>query len=336
VTGFLGAGKTTLLRHLLRQRSHRLAILVNEFGEVGIDGALLKACGICDAKAPPIVELANGCLCCSVQDEFLPTMEKLLDGEHQFDAIVIETSGLALPEPLLQAFNWPSIRHRTRVSGVVTVVDGEALSGGSVVIDKSSLERQRQADPSLDHVEAIEDLFREQLEVADLVLISRADLLTAEQLEAARQTLSREQQLARPGAEAPSLAIAAGVVEPDLLLGLDRPELSSNAAGSADEHHDHSHPELTAASISLQGHWPAEGLEQLFSSVISELGLLRLKGRLPIAGKALPMQVQAVGKRLQCWYEADGLPADHLALVLIGAAAEPTVLEAQLMARRTN
>ena len=191
VTGFLGAGKTTLLRHLLLHSGHRLAVLVNEFGEVGIDGDLIASCGFCPEEELEgrLVELANGCLCCTVQDEFLPTMERLLARADTLDGIVVETSGLALPAPLLAAFGWPTIRTRTRVNAVVTVVDGEALAAGHVVGDAAAVEAQRQADPSLDHLTALEDLFADQLEAADLVLVSRADRLAPETLAAVSERL---------------------------------------------------------------------------------------------------------------------------------------------------
>ena len=192
VTGFLGAGKSTLLRELLRNSGLRLAVLVNEFGEVGIDGDLIRSCGFCPEEELEgrVVELANGCLCCTVQDEFLPTMQTLLKRADQLDGIVVETSGLALPVPLVQAFGWPEIRTRTRVSGVVTVVDGEALAAGSVVGDPAALEAQRQADPNLDHLSDIEELFKDQLEAADLVLLSRADVLEPVQIDGLRERLS--------------------------------------------------------------------------------------------------------------------------------------------------
>ena len=161
ITGFLGAGKTTVLRHLLTQSGQRLAVMVNEFGTVGLDGDLIRSCGFCPDEEVEgrLVELNNGCLCCTVQDDFLPTMETLLQRSDQLDGIVVETSGLALPRPLLQALEWPAIRRRVHVNGVVTVVDGEALSSGSPVGDPEALERQRQEDQSLDHLTAIEDLF---------------------------------------------------------------------------------------------------------------------------------------------------------------------------------
>ncbi|MFW6730249.1 MAG: GTP-binding protein [Synechococcus sp.] len=323
VTGFLGSGKTTLLRHLLSHGGRRLAVLVNEFGEVGIDGALL-----CDgAERCPVVELPNGCVCCSVQEDFLPTMERLLDGNDLLDGIVIETSGLALPEPLLEAFRWPTIRHRTRVQGVVTVVDGEALAAGSPVRDPLAVERQQQQDPELDHQRALEEVFREQLEVADLVLVSRADRLSAEQLQTVEQALQRElSQWQTP--PAPTLAMARGVVDPDLLLGIDRGEAADDSGEAHD--HDHAHPELTSVSVDLVGIWQRQPLEALLRQSIQAHGWLRLKGRIPLAGRNLPLQVQAVGRRLETWFEADGLPTDQLRLVAIGRRDDGGELRRQL------
>jgi cobalamin biosynthesis protein CobW len=311
VTGFLGSGKTTLLRHLISHSGRRLAVLVNEFGEVGIDGALL-----CDGGgACPVVELPNGCVCCTVQEDFLPTMERLLDSDVAPDGILIETSGLALPEPLLEAFRWPTIRHRTRVQGVVTVVDGEALAAGSPVRDPLAVERQQLQDPELDHLRGLEEVFREQLEVADLVLVSRADRLTSDQLQTVEEALERElSQWQSP--PAPTLTMARGVVDPDLLLGISRSEADDDPDAAHD--HDHAHPELTSVSVDLQGQWQRQPLEELLRQQLQQHGWLRLKGRVPLAGRDLPLQVQAVGRRLETWFEADGLPAHQLRLVAIG------------------
>ena len=215
VTGFLGAGKTTLLRHLLRQGQARLAVVVNEFGEVGIDGELIASCGFCpeEERQGRLVELANGCLCCTVQEEFLPTMRQLLEQADRLDGIVVETSGLALPEPLVAAFRWPEIRGQCRVHAVVTVVDGEALALGHVVGDGEAVEAQRRADPSLDHLVALEELFEDQLAVADLVLISRADRLEEPALAAVRQRLLPH---LRPGTAV--LAMAHGAAPVELLI----------------------------------------------------------------------------------------------------------------------
>src|SRR5215468_11073080 len=180
VTGFLGAGKTTLIRHVLANaQGRRLAVIVNEFGDVGIDGEILRGCG--DAACPEenVVELANGCLCCTVADEFVPALDTILSRTPGVEHIVIETSGLALPKPLVQAFHWPAIRSRVTVDGVVAVVDGGAVADGRVAPDMESLAQQRAADPSLDHDDPVEEVFADQIACADLVVLNKRDLLDA-------------------------------------------------------------------------------------------------------------------------------------------------------------
>jgi cobalamin biosynthesis protein CobW len=335
VTGFLGAGKTTLLRHLLLQGTRRLAVLVNEFGEVGIDGSLLRSCGFCPEEEAEgrLVELANGCLCCTVQDAFLPTMERMLERADRLDGIVVETSGLALPEPLVAAFRWPEIRSRTRVNGVVAVVDGEALAGGHVVADPSALEAQRLADPSLDHATAIEELFEEQLEVADLVLVSRADLLDGAALERVRDRLRGR---CRDGVTI--LPMARGRVDPDLVLGTLASEGLAEQGPDHDpgEHHDHdhdhSHVAMQSHVVRRPGRYRREDLEQLIRRQIRDQGLVRVKGRAWLEGKQRPLQISAVGPRLECWYEsanadAGPTPGPGVELVVLGLSLDPDRLE---------
>ena len=371
VTGFLGAGKSTLLRQLLLSSGLRLAVLVNEFGEVGIDAELIRSCGFCPEEELDgrVVELANGCLCCTVQDEFLPTMQLLLERADQLDGIVVETSGLALPEPLVQAFRWPEIRTRTRVTGVVTVVDGEALAQGSVVGDPAAIEAQRLADPSLDHLSAIEDLFDDQLVAADLVLISRADCLQAEQIAALQAQLT-----ARLRAGVTVLPMARGQVPAALLLGLDRDqgdashgdhshgEHGHGEQGHGDHshppdvdhdhdvhghhpdhdhdhhgHHDHSHVAMQSVALRLEGPVDRQALERLLRSQIDRQTFLRLKGRAWLAGKAQPLQIQAVGPRLECWFDPKAAAADQdhppgLELVALGLQVDGAALEQELRA----
>ncbi|MFM7267178.1 MAG: cobalamin biosynthesis protein CobW [Cyanobium sp.] len=351
VTGFLGAGKTTLLRHLLLHSGQKLAVLVNEFGELGIDGELLSACGFCDEdeREGRLVELANGCLCCTVQEEFLPTMKRLLEQADQLDGIVVETSGLALPEPLVAAFGWPEIRARTRVHGVVTVVDGEALAAGHVVGDAQALEDQRKADPSLEHIRAIEDLFADQLQAADLVLVSRADRLSAEALDGVVASLRTR---LREGTSV--LPMQRGVIPPELVLAAPAQAgpsqaPSANHHGPSHEHgddhghhhehdhdhdndeaHDHSHVAMHAVVVRRAGPWQREELERLLQQLIREQPVLRLKGRAQLEGKRLPLQIQAVGPRLECWFEgsATGPAAEPgLELVVLGASADAQRLE---------
>ncbi|MCX5945309.1 MAG: GTP-binding protein [Cyanobacteria bacterium] len=368
MTGFLGAGKSTLLRHLLLSSGLRLAVLVNEFGEVGIDAELIRSCGFCPEEELEgrVVELANGCLCCTVQDEFLPTMQLLLERSDQLDGIVVETSGLALPEPLVQAFRWPEIRTRTRVTGVVTVVDGEALAQGSVVGDPAAIEAQRLADPSLDHLSAIEDLFDDQLVAADLVLISRADCLQPEQIEALQSQLTSR---LRPGVTV--LPMARGQVPAALLLGLDRdldetqaaPGLakgdSSEQHGQGEQahdqgqeqhldhdhddhshdqddhgrgHHDHTHVAMQSVALRLDGRLERQALETLLRGQIDRQSFLRLKGRAWLPGKGQPLQIQAVGPRLECWFDPKTASADQerppgLELVALGLQVDGAALE---------
>ena len=301
VTGFLGAGKTTVLRHLLTRSGQRLAVMVNEFGSVGLDGDLIRSCGFCpdDEVDGRLVELNNGCLCCTVQDDFLPTMEQLLERADQLDGIVVETSGLALPRPLLQALDWPAIRSRVHVNGVVTLVDGEALAAGSPVADREALERQRREDPSLDHITAIDELFHDQLQAADLVLLSRADRLSQEQLDAVQFNLQNQ---TRPGTAL--LPVAHGAVDTSVVLGLEHHSNEQVDHHHHDhDHHDHSHVAMVSGGLRLEGEFDRSALEDLLPRLVSELQVLRLKGRVWLPGKALPLQLQMVGPRLNSWFE---------------------------------
>jgi len=183
ITGFLGAGKTTLIRHILATAGgRRLALLINEFGDVGVDGEILKACGDPVCAADSIIELANGCICCTVADDFLPAIERLLALDPPPDHIVIETSGLALPKPLVKAFDWPQVRARLTVDGVIAVVDGAAVADGRFADDPARLARQRAADRSIDHDNPLEEVFEDQLLCADLVILNKTDLIAAADL----------------------------------------------------------------------------------------------------------------------------------------------------------
>jgi len=216
VTGFLGAGKTTLIRHVLANaRGRRLAVIVNEFGDVGIDGEILKGCG--DAACPEenIVELANGCLCCTVADEFVPALDLILNRRPAVEHIVIETSGLALPKPLVQAFHWPAIKSRVTVDGVIAVVDGAALAEGRVANDLAALKRQRLADNALDHDNPVEEVFEDQIACADLVVLNKRDLVTDRGADEATARIAQ----ALPRA-VKVVSVAEGKVDPAVLLGL--------------------------------------------------------------------------------------------------------------------
>ncbi|WP_394663714.1 cobalamin biosynthesis protein CobW, partial [uncultured Sphingomonas sp.] len=232
VTGFLGAGKTTLISHLIRNAGgRRLAVVVNEFGTLGVDGGILQSCAIPDCPAENIVELANGCICCTVADDFIPTVEKLLAMEPRPDHILIETSGLALPKPLLKAFDWPAIRSRITVDGVVALADAEAVAAGRFAPDPAALEEQRAADPGIDHETPLSELFEDQLACADMVLLTKVDLAGAEGVAAARAVIAAETP--RP---LPVVELVDGAIDPAIVLGLDAAAEDDIAARPS--HHD--------------------------------------------------------------------------------------------------
>ena len=348
ITGFLGAGKTTVLRHLLTCGGQRLAVMVNEFGSVGLDGDLIRSCGFCPEEDVDgrLVELNNGCLCCTVQDDFLPTMETLLERADQLDGIVVETSGLALPRPLLQALDWPAIRSRVHVNGVVTLVDGEALAAGSPVADAEALERQRAEDPSLDHLTAIDDLFEDQLQAADLVLISRADCLDAS---AMAEVQGRIKDKVRPGTAL--LPVSQGQVETSVVLGLEHKPTHHTDHDHHDhdhdhdhDHHDHSHVEMLGTNVRVEGVLDRQALEHLLPSLVSDHQVVRLKGRVWLPSKTLPLQIQMVGPRLNSWFEAapshawrpdQGCGADLVVLALNKAAASAVESSLQRLVQAT-
>ena len=339
ITGFLGAGKTTVLRHLLTRGGQRLAVMVNEFGSVGLDGDQIRSCGFCPEEDVDgrLVELNNGCLCCTVQDDFLPTMETLLERADQLDGIVVETSGLALPRPLLQALDWPAIRSRGHVNGVVTLVDGEALAAGSPVADAEALERQRAEDPSLDHLTAIDDLFEDQLQAADLVLISRADCLDASAMNEVQGWIKGK---VRPGTAL--LPVSQGQVETSVVLGLEHKPTHHHDHDHG--HLDHSHVEMLGSNVRVEGALDRQALEHLLPNLVSDHQVVRLKGRVWLPSKTLPLQIQMVGPRLNSWFEAapshawrpdQGCGADLVVLALNKAAASAVESRLQRLVQAT-
>ena len=224
VTGFLGAGKTTLIRHLLQNpQGRRLAVLVNEFGDVGVDGDLIRACADSHCPEANIVELTNGCICCTVADEFIPSIERLLALDPRPDHIVIETSGLALPKPLLKAFDWPDLRSRITIDGVVAVADAEAVAAGRFAPDPA-----RPGDASeVDHETPLSEVFEDQIACADIVLLSKADLAGEEGVAAAREVISAEAP--RP---LPMVALTEGVIDPCVVLGINAAAEDSRSSAS--------------------------------------------------------------------------------------------------------
>jgi cobalamin biosynthesis protein CobW len=306
ITGFLGAGKTTLLRNLLQNNQGRkIAILVNEFGEVGIDGELLRSCQVCETEEEAnsnIVELTNGCLCCTVQEEFYPTMQELLARKEQLDCIVIETSGLALPKPLIQAFRWQEIRNHATVDGVVTVVDAQALVKGTLVGDLTALEVQRSNDPSLDHETPIAELFEDQLACADLVLLSKSDLIDEHNLIEVEDWLGKK---LRAGIKI--LPCQQGQINPEILLGFNA--FVENDLDNRPSHHDteeeHDHDqEINSVELIIEQsiHNPQILIRQL-KHLVQELEIYRIKGFVHVTNKPMRMVLQGVGDRFDSFYD---------------------------------
>jgi cobalamin biosynthesis protein CobW len=297
VTGFLGAGKTTMIRHWLENAGgRRIALLINEFGDVGVDGEILKSCGVESCREEDIVELANGCICCTVADDFLPAMEALLKRADRLDHIVIETSGLALPKPLLKAFDWPEVRARVTVDGVIAVVDASAVAEGRFADDVQALAAQRAADPSLDHDNPLEEVYEDQLLCADMVVLNKTDLLSA--ADAARVAAQ-----VRGAARGVAKVIAAreGRVDPDIALGLKAGAENDIAARpschDAEEEHDHDDfDSFVFEAPSLAD--PAPFVEKL-AQVARVHDVLRIKGFLDVTGKPMRLLVQGVGARFR-------------------------------------
>jgi cobalamin biosynthesis protein CobW len=301
ITGFLGSGKTTLIRHLMANPGgRRLAILVNEFGTVGVDGDILRACA--DEMCPEdnIVELANGCICCTVAEDFIPTMEALLARPVRPDHIIIETSGLALPKPLLKAFDWPAIRSRITVDGVVTLADAEAVAAGRFAPDPAAVDAQRMADDSLDHDTPLAEVFEDQIACADIILLSKADLAGEAGLAAARAAISAEAP--RP---LPMVAMTDGVIDPRVILGLNAAAEDDLAARPS--HHDgaddHEHEDFDSVVIDLPEVTDPEALQDAIRRLAREQHILRVKGYVAVAGKPMRLLVQAVGTRVRAQYD---------------------------------
>jgi cobalamin biosynthesis protein CobW len=300
VTGFLGAGKTTLIRHVIANaQGRRLAVIVNEFGDVGIDGEILKGCGNDACPEDNVVELANGCLCCTVADEFVPALDAILAREG-VEHIVIETSGLALPKPLVQAFHWPAIKSRVTVDGVIVVVDGAALAEGRVAHDLAALAQQRSDDTSLTHDDPIEEVFQDQIACADLVVLNKRDLIDAAGIEKARAAIA--EVLPR---RVKVIAATDGKVDEALLLGLgigtEDDIVNRRTLHDAEEEHDHDDFDSFVVPISEVAD-PAL-LNARVSALAENFDVLRVKGFAAVAGKPLRLLVQAVGARVTHQYD---------------------------------
>ncbi|WP_456388077.1 cobalamin biosynthesis protein CobW [Profundibacter sp.] len=334
VTGFLGAGKTTLIRHMLENANgKRIALIINEFGDLGVDGDLLKGCGDETCSDDDIMELSNGCICCTVADEFIPTMQKLLERENAPDHIVIETSGLALPQPLVRAFNWPEISTRVTVDGVVTVVDGRAVVDGQFAANVAAVDAQRAQDDNLDHETPLSELFADQVACADMIVVNKSDLLTDAE-SAGLVTELRENS--RDGVQVVNATM--GALPVDVLLGQDMSAEDDLGArhevhhhhhhddDDDDHHHDHEHEhghdEFQTFAVTLGEITEVAGFTDKITDVIRAHNILRLKGFAAVTGKPMRLTIQAVGPRVDSYFDRPfGAGEDRATtLVVIGQA----------------
>jgi len=314
VTGFLGSGKTTLLARVLQQAAgKRIAVIVNEFGELDIDANLLRNCpldcdddGVATGKSEDgIYELANGCICCTVEEEFLPVMKQLIERRADIDHILIETSGLALPKPLVQAFNWPDIKQHCTVDAVITVIDGPAVAAGRYANDVEQVEAQRRADDSLDHDPSLRELLDDQLSAADLVIVSKNDLLSDAERERVRATVA-----GRVPNAVKTAYISNGDAQLELLMGIeaaaeDRIEQVHNHHDhhhAHGEHHDHAHDHFDSFVLSV-GEVDSERLVTTLRELLARHEIYRIKGFAALPGKPMRQVVQAVGERIDLRFD---------------------------------
>ncbi|MGH6838921.1 MAG: cobalamin biosynthesis protein CobW [Methylocella sp.] len=331
ITGFLGAGKTTLIRHLLENaKGRRLALVINEFGDIGVDAEILNGCGDLACGAGSIIELANGCICCTVADDFLPAIEKLLGLDPLPDHIVIETSGLALPKPLVKAFDWPAIRARLTVDGVIAVIDGEAVAEGRFANDPPRLARQRQADPSIAHDNPLEEVFEDQLLCADLIVLNKTDLI-----DLAKQRRIAEDIAARVPRAVKVVPAREGKIDAAILLGLDAAAEDDLAARPS--RHDggiaHDHDDFESAVFETGAIGDPDALLRQLSNVATRQDVLRIKGFVEVRGKPVRLLVQGVGNRLQKSFDRPWRPGEPRRgrLVVIGERGFDKVSIARLL-----
>ena len=335
VTGFLGAGKTTLIRHMLQNaEGKRIALIINEFGDLGVDGDILKGCGAETCTEEDIMELSNGCICCTVAEDFIPTMEKLLARENRPDHIVIETSGLALPQPLVRAFNWPGISTRVTVDGVVTVVDGKAVTEGRFAHNVAAVDAQRAMDENLDHETPLSELFEDQIACADMIVVNKTDLLTDDEAEALASRLKGE---SREGVQV--VRASMGALPVDVLLGQGigaendleaRHEIHHHHHHDDDEdddhddhhdHHDHGHDEFESFVVTLGEITDPKAFADRVAAIIRDHDILRLKGFVAVEGKPMRLTLQAVGPRVDTYFDQPfGAQPRQTRLVVIGEA----------------
>ena len=343
VTGFLGSGKTTLLSNILKQSGNkRIAVIVNEFGELDIDADLLRSCPLdCEDESTAAVdrgngiyELANGCICCTVEEEFLPVMKELVARRDDIDHILIETSGLALPKPLVQAFNWPEIKQYCTVDSVITVIDGPAVAAGRFADDADKVQAQRLADENLNHDPSLQELLDDQLSAADLIVVSKNDLIAPSQRQQVEAVIE-----AKVPAAVKTIYIQDGKVDLDVIIGIEAAaeEQIEQIHNHHDHHHahgahhDHAHDHFDSFVLKF-AEVDGEQLQQILQQLLIEHNIYRAKGFAAIPNKPMRQVIQAVGERIDVHFDRMWQVEEPrlTQLVVIGKKLDRNVLEQAL------
>lgn len=332
ITGFLGSGKTTLIRELMHNPiGKRLAVVVNEFGAVGVDGEILKSCGIPGCSEKNIIELANGCICCTVANDFIPTIEALVSLTPRPDHILIETSGLALPQPLLKAFDWPEIRSKITVDGVIALADAEAVAAGRFAPNIAAVDAQRLSDDSIDHEAPLSKMFQDQVSCADIVLLTKPDLAGLEGVAKAKAIIAAQVQ--RP---LPMIEVDEGVVDPRVILGLEAAAEDDMGARPShhDDHPDHHHEDFDSITVDIPEQADPADLVRAIERLANDQNILRVKGYVAVAGKPMRLLIQAVGARVRHQYDrrwkADELRLGRMVVIAEHHDIRRDVIEAAL------
>lgn len=353
VTGFLGSGKTTLICGLLKKNpDRRLAVLVNEFGEVSVDGALLRTAGkTCGAE---IHDLPNGCICCTIKDDFLPVMKQLQARKHEVDHVLIETSGLALPTPVMRALAWPEIRSAFQLDAVLTVVDTPHLLAGNLERGKPIPGAETGEVP--EHLGSVESILYQQLENADVVVLNKIDELAEESLMKAEELVRQKTPRIRflelayhaelDARLCMGLNVHDEVIAPELHdhnhhhpgpvqqmpMEMDCPlenqsqfdghthtGIGSHVHGEDTHQHFHEH-DTGWQSFVLHCNEPqdVEKLKAALRDVTLQQPILRAKGFAFIDGKDHRLVVQAVRTRVQTYFEQNDSHQPESILVFIG------------------
>jgi G3E family GTPase len=324
LTGFLGAGKTTLLNRILTEaHGRRYAVIVNEFGEIGIDNDLIVE------SDEEVFEMSNGCVCCTVRGDLIRIIEGLMKRKGRFDAIVLETTGLARPAPVAQTFFVDAdVREKTKLDAIVTVADAKHLV-------------RRLADSS----EA-----QEQVAFADIVLVNKTDLVSAEELSAVERTIRRVNPTAalhrteRCGIDLAKV-LEQRAFDLDRVLELDPHFLPDHDCDSGcahhheHDHHDHDHTASNGvASVSLATERPIDPNKLLpwLNRFTQERGpdLMRLKGILAFPNEPKRFVIQGVhmileGDTQRDWKEGEKRISR---LVFIGRNLDRAELEGAFLA----